>query len=60
MPRSDCMFAAMRNAREFRAALIAGDTAKASELGKGWRHSIKEKSDVKKASPKGRDCSFEL
>jgi hypothetical protein len=28
------MIAAMRNARELRAALIAGDTAKSSELGK--------------------------
>jgi len=28
--------AAMPNARQFRAALIAGDTAKASELAKGW------------------------
>lgn len=28
--------AAMPNAREFRAALIAGDTAKASELARGW------------------------
>src|SRR5262249_40027219 len=31
--------AAMPNAREFRAALIAGDTAKASELAKGWQYS---------------------
>src|SRR5262245_43466193 len=30
--------AAMPNAREFRAALIAGDTAKASELAKGWAY----------------------
>src|SRR5262249_29781480 len=31
--------AAMPNAREFRAALIAGDTARASELAKGWQYS---------------------
>jgi putative intracellular protease/amidase len=31
--------AAMPNAREFRAALIAGDTARASELAKGWLYS---------------------
>jgi putative intracellular protease/amidase len=30
--------AAMPRAREFRAALIAGDTAKASELAKGWQY----------------------
>lgn len=30
--------AALPNARQFRAALIAGDTAKASELGKGWQY----------------------
>ncbi len=30
--------AAMPEAREFRAALIAGDTAKASELAKGWQY----------------------
>jgi putative intracellular protease/amidase len=30
--------AAMPNAREFRAALIAGDTAKAAELAKGWQY----------------------
>src|SRR5262247_981032 len=30
--------AAMPNAREFRAALIAGDKAKASELAKGWQY----------------------
>src|SRR5262249_36118602 len=31
--------AAMLNARAFRAALIAGDTARASELAKGWQYS---------------------
>jgi putative intracellular protease/amidase len=30
--------AAMPNARQFRAALIAGDTAKAGELAKGWQY----------------------
>src|SRR5215468_2993327 len=30
--------AAMSNARQFRAALIAGDTAKAAELAKGWQY----------------------
>ena len=30
--------AAMPNARQFRAALIAGDKAKASELAKGWQY----------------------
>lgn len=30
--------AAMPNARQFRAALIAGDTAKASDLAKGWQY----------------------
>ena len=30
--------AAMPKAREFRAALIAGDTAKAAELAKGWQY----------------------
>jgi putative intracellular protease/amidase len=30
--------AAMPNAREFRAALIAGDKAKAAELAKGWQY----------------------
>jgi putative intracellular protease/amidase len=30
--------AAMPNARQFRAALIAGDTAKARELAKGWQY----------------------
>ena len=54
------MIAAMRNAREFGAALIAGDTTSASELDKDWHHSSKEKSHVKKTSPKGRYCSFEL
>ena len=33
------MIAAMRNARELRAALIAGDTARASELARGWQYS---------------------
>src|SRR5262249_19425890 len=31
--------AAMANARAFRAALIAGDTARAAELAKGWQYS---------------------
>ena len=31
--------AAMPNARAFRAALIAGDVARASELAKGWQYS---------------------
>jgi putative intracellular protease/amidase len=31
--------AAMPNAREFRAALIVGDTARASELARGWQYS---------------------
>src|SRR5262249_7123578 len=31
--------AAMPKAREFRAALIAGDTARASELARGWQYS---------------------
>jgi putative intracellular protease/amidase len=30
--------AAMPNARQFRAALIAGDTAKATELARGWQY----------------------
>jgi putative intracellular protease/amidase len=30
--------ASMPNARQFRAALIAGDTAKASELARGWQY----------------------
>ncbi|MCH4546004.1 type 1 glutamine amidotransferase domain-containing protein [Rhizobium changzhiense] len=30
--------AALPNAKQFRAALIAGDTARASELGKGWQY----------------------
>src|SRR5262249_48817957 len=30
--------AALPNARQFRAALIAGDTAKASELATGWQY----------------------
>jgi putative intracellular protease/amidase len=30
--------AALPNAKQFRAALIAGDTAKASELAKGWQY----------------------
>ena len=30
--------AAMPNARQFRAALIAGDTAKAADLAKGWQY----------------------
>src|SRR5215510_9521382 len=33
------MIAAMPNARAFRAALIAGDAAKATELAKGWQYS---------------------
>jgi putative intracellular protease/amidase len=33
------MIAALANAREFRAALIAGDTARASELARGWQYS---------------------
>src|SRR5262245_11854496 len=31
--------ASMPNAREFRAALIAGDTARAAELARGWQYS---------------------
>src|SRR5262245_30739854 len=31
--------AAMPNAREFRAALIAGDTARAAKLARGWQYS---------------------